>query len=89
MPYLMVHQKTNDYDAWYEAFKASTASRSEAGLGGGYVLRGLEDDSLVTMMLEFEYDQLDQVKQFAQTIQGEGVDIHILDDASEIEGEDV
>jgi hypothetical protein len=88
MPYLMVHQHTDDYDAWRDAFDDSAPARAEAGLGGGYVLRGLEDESLVTMMLEFEYDQLDQVKQFVQKIKGEGVDTFILDDASEIEEEE-
>ena len=87
MPFLLVHQKVQDYAKWKTVFDEHGSARGAAGSKGGHLFRSADDPNDVVAILE--WDDLDKARQFVQSddlrqaMQRAGVvgqpDIHFLE----------
>lgn len=62
MAYVMIRHKVRDYEAWKAVFDEHGVARKEAGSGGGYLLRNLDDPNELVIFLR--WDDLEKARAF-------------------------
>lgn len=65
MPYALVRHKVEDYARWKPVFDEDAANREASGSRGGYLFRNADDPN--ELLILFEWDELDNVRQFGQS----------------------
>jgi hypothetical protein len=65
VPYTLVRHKVEDYARWKPVFDEDAANREASGSRGGYLFRNADDPN--ELLILFEWDELDNVRQFGQS----------------------
>lgn len=65
MPYLLVKQKVEDFEKWYNVFKSHEDAQKEAGLKDLQLLRDISDAN--TIVCIFKVDDIKKAKSFTDT----------------------
>ena len=60
--FILIQETVEDYDTWKTVFDENGTNRQAAGSNGGYVLRSVQDDNQLTILLE--WDTLDNARTF-------------------------
>ncbi len=65
MTYMLWHFEVEDYARWKSVFDENTLDRGSFGSQGGLVFRNANDPNEVMLLLEWDEDKLEQVRQLA------------------------
>lgn len=65
MPYLLIHHKVQDFDAWKDAYDKHGAARDQAGLKDVHLLRNVADRRDVVIL--FQAEELERARAFARS----------------------
>ena len=69
MSYVLWHFKVEDYARWKSVFDEDPLDRGANGSKGGYVFRNANDPTQVMVLLEWDEDKLENLRQFSQSPQ--------------------
>lgn len=65
MPYALIRHKVEDFERWKLVFDEDAENREASGSKGGYLFRNADEPNEVLVL--FEWDELDKVRQYGQT----------------------
>ena len=67
MAHVLYHIKVEDYNKWKSVFDDDPLGRGSSGSKGGVVFRSANDPNEVMVLLEWDDDKLDQLRQLNQS----------------------
>ena len=67
MAHVLWHFKVEDYARWKSVFDDDPLDRASNGSKGGFVFRSANDPNEVMVLLEWDDDKLDQLRQLNQS----------------------
>ena len=73
MSYILYHFKVEDYARWKSVFDEDPLDRGSSGSKGGFVFRNASDPTEVMVLLEWEQDKLERLRQFNESPKMEDV----------------
>ncbi len=67
MSHVLYHFKVEDYARWKSVFDEDPLGRAANGSRGGYVFRSVNDPNEVVVLLEWDEDKLENLRQLNQS----------------------